>query len=50
MTSQKNNEVNEHFEQIYEETNRSVTLFLISKCKNFADVNDILQEVYIGIL
>ena len=46
MTSQNNKEVNEHFEQIYEETNRSVTLFLISKCKNFADVNDILQEVY----
>ena len=46
MTSQKKNEVDEYFEQIYKETNRSVTLFLISKCKNFVDVNDILQEVY----
>lgn len=46
LTSQKKNEVDEHFEQIYKETNRSVTLFLISKCKNFVDVNDILQEVY----
>lgn len=46
LTSQKKNEVDEYFEQIYKETNRSVTLFLISKCKNFVDVNDILQEVY----
>lgn len=49
MTSQKNENVNinEKFETTYEKTNRNVTLFLISKCKNFTDVNDILQEVYI---
>lgn len=47
MTSQKNHELTICFEQTYAETNRSVTLFLISKCKNFADINDILQEVYI---
>lgn len=46
MTSQKNSEADEQFEHVYEKTNRGVTLFLISKCKNFADVNDILQEVY----
>ncbi len=46
MTSQENKQVKEYFEQTYKETNRSVTLFLISKCKNFVDVSDILQEVY----
>lgn len=46
LASQKKSEVNVYFDQIYHETNRSVTLFLISKCKNLEDVNDILQEVY----
>lgn len=46
LTSQENKQVKEYFEQTYKETNRSVTLFLISKCKNFVDVSDILQEVY----
>lgn len=46
MASQNNNKEKQYFEKMYEQTNRNVTLFLISKCKNFADVNDILQEVY----
>lgn len=47
MTGQNNTNVNKQFESTYELTNRNVTLFLISKCKNFTDVNDILQDVYL---
>ena len=46
MTGQHSSNVKEHFEEIYEKTKRSVTLFLISRCKSFDDVNDVLQEVY----
>lgn len=50
MAGQKNNNVNDdlnrHFEEVYEKTKRSVTLYLISKCKGFDDINDVLQEVY----
>lgn len=51
LTGQKNNNVNDdlnrHFEEVYERTRRSVTLYLIAKCKCFDDINDVLQEVYI---
>ncbi len=47
MTSQMNMQMKEHFEQVYEKNERSITLFLIAKCKNFTDVNDILQEVFV---
>lgn len=47
MTSQKNNSMKDYFEKIYEQTNRKVTIYLISKCKNFSDVNDIFQDVYL---
>ncbi len=51
LTGQKNNNVNDdlnrHFEEVYEKTRRSVTLYLIAKCKCFDDINDVLQEVYI---
>lgn len=43
MTSQENNA---QFELVYEQTNRKVKLYLISKCKNFSDINDIMQDVY----
>lgn len=46
MTGQNSSNVNKYFEEIYEKTKRSVTLFLISRCKSFDDVNDVLQEVY----
>lgn len=46
MTSQEINKIKTYFEKIYDETNRNITLFLIKKCKNFSDINDILQEVY----
>ena len=50
LTGQKNNNVNDdlnrHFEEVYEKTKRSVTLYLIAKCKGFDDINDVLQEVY----
>lgn len=50
LTGQKNNNVNDdlnrYFEEVYEKTKRSVTLYLISKCKGFDDINDVLQEVY----
>lgn len=47
MAGQIIKEVDLYFDEVYSETNRGVTLYLISKCKNFADVNDILQEVYL---
>lgn len=47
LTGQKNNNVNDdlnrHFEEVYEKTKRSVTLYLIAKCKGFDDINDVLQ-------
>ena len=46
MTDQNKADVNKQFDRTYERTNRSVTLFLISKCKNFTDINDVLQDVY----
>ncbi len=46
MTGQNKADVNKQFDRTYERTNRSVTLFLISKCKNFTDINDVLQDVY----
>ena len=46
MTGKNSSNVNKYFEEIYEKTKRSVTLFLISRCKSFDDVNDVLQEVY----
>lgn len=50
LAGQKNNNVNDdlnrHFEEVYEKTKRSVTLYLIAKCKGFDDINDVLQEVY----
>ncbi len=50
LVGQKNNNLNDdlnrHFEEVYEKTKRSVTLYLISKCKGFDDINDVLQEVY----
>ena len=50
LTGQKNNNVNDdlnrYFEEVYEKTKCSVTLYLISKCKGFDDINDVLQEVY----
>ncbi|MEE0349219.1 MAG: sigma-70 family RNA polymerase sigma factor [Lachnospiraceae bacterium] len=47
LTGQEIEETNRYFEAVYCKTNRGVTLYLISKCKNFSDVNDILQEVYL---
>ncbi|MDO5155059.1 MAG: sigma-70 family RNA polymerase sigma factor [Eubacteriales bacterium] len=47
MTGQNNKNIDIQFDSTYEKTNRKVTLFLISKCKNFSDVNDILQDVYL---
>lgn len=38
--------INEQFEIVYEQTNRKVKMYLISKCKNFSDINDVMQEVY----
>lgn len=49
MTGQHENYMNEYFETIYKDTNKKVQIYLISKCKNFSDINDIMQEVYLEL-
>lgn len=46
MTNRSRDPDHDYFENVYAATSRSITLYLISKCKTFEDVNDILQEVY----
>ena len=46
MTGQNNLE---RFNEIYENTYQSVLKYIVCKCENLADVNDIVQEVYIEV-
>lgn len=46
MTGQNNLE---RFNEIYENTYQSVLKYVVCKCANLADVNDIVQEVYIEV-
>ncbi len=44
MSSQKNLK---KFEQIYNETYDNVLKYVICKCRNLSDVDDIIQETYL---
>ena len=46
MTGQNNLE---RFNEIYENTYQSVLKYVVCKCANLSDVNDIVQEVYIEV-
>jgi len=39
----------QHFETIYNETYDGLRRFVVVKCNNFEDVNDIIQETYIEL-
>ena len=38
----------ERFEQIYKDTYNYVLKYIISNCANMQDVNDIIQDTYVG--
>ncbi len=40
----------QNFEKIYQETYNSVLKFVVIKCNNIDDVNDIIQDTYIELL
>ncbi len=42
-------EITLRFEEIYDETYQSVLRFVIAKCSNTADIEDILQETYVDL-
>ena len=46
MINQKNLE---QFNRIYDETYNNTLKFIVCKCSNMEDVNDILQETYLEI-
>ena len=37
------------FEKIYEDTYPTILKYLISKCPNLDDVNDMIQEIYLDL-
>ena len=41
--------IEEYFNRVYNETCRSVSRFVVSKCGNMEDAEDIIQEVFIRI-
>ncbi len=46
----KNKLTREDFEQIYQETYEIVLKFAIVKCRNFDNINDIIQDTYLELL
>ena len=46
----KNKITREDFEQIYQETYEIVLKFAIVKCRNFDNINDIIQDTYLELL
>lgn len=42
-------EIQKQFEKIYKNTYNKILKFLICKCSNLDDVNDIIQEIYIEL-
>lgn len=44
-----NRDISKEFEKIYDETYDGTLKFLISRCENLADVNDLIQETYFEI-
>ena len=41
--------IEEYFNRVYNETCRSVSRFVVSKCGNMEDAEDIIQEVFIRV-
>ncbi len=41
-----NNDINSYFNSVYDDTIKSVTRFIVSKCGNFEDAEDMVQNVY----
>lgn len=39
----------ERFEQIYKDTYNYVLKYIISNCENVQDINDIIQDTYVGL-
>lgn len=42
----RKNDITAYFDKVYDETIRSVTRFIVSKCSNFEDAEDMVQSVY----
>ncbi len=40
------NDITAYFDKVYDETIKSVTRFIVSKCSNFEDAEDMVQSVY----
>lgn len=40
------NDVTAYFERVYDDTIKSVTRFIVSKCSSFEDAEDMVQSVY----
>ena len=40
------NDITSYFNEVYDDTIKSVTRFVISKCSNFEDAEDMVQSVY----
>ena len=40
------NDITEYFDRVYDDTIKSVTRFIVSKCSNFEDAEDMVQSVY----
>lgn len=43
----ENRKTKDYFETVYEQTQHKVKLYLLSRCKDMFDVNDLFQETYI---
>ena len=41
-----NRDISKEFEKIYDDTYDSTLKFLISRCENLSDINDLIQETY----
>ncbi len=41
-----NQDINSYFNSVYDDTIKSVTRFIVSKCGNFEDAEDMVQNVY----
>lgn len=41
-----NKDINSYFNSVYDDTIKSVTRFIVSKCGNFEDAEDMVQNVY----
>lgn len=42
----RKNDITAYFNKVYDDTIKSVTRFIVSKCSNFEDAEDMVQSVY----